>query len=97
MAIIVITIGSQGKNPNVPDKRPRQFAHQWQNDDPADVPHQASNFLNYARALGNYEAPIVLLGGKRPDDPTDAACLEVQLDGWRSIVQTATGMAVEIR
>lgn len=97
MATVIITHGSQGKNPNVPSTQPRQFAHQWDPEDPADRAHQASNFLNYARALGDYEAPIVLLGGTRPDDPALAEFVEVELDGWRSIVQTATGMEVEIR
>lgn len=94
--IVTISTGSQGKNPDVPSTQPRQFAHQWI-DDTADTAHQASNFLNYARALGEYQAPIVLLGGRRPDDEVDKNYVAAQLDQWRSIVQTATGMPVEIR
>lgn len=95
--IIVITTGSQGKNPDVPNVPDRQFAHQFDANDPADRAHQAANFMRYAEALGDHVAPIVLLGGPMPDDPAEANFHKVDLDGWKSIVQTATGMAVEIR
>ena len=97
MAIIVITMGSQGKNPDVPQDPGRQFAHRWDATDPADRAHQAANFLNYARALGEYDSPIVLLGGPVPDDPAAQNLRNADLDGWKSIVRTATGRDVEIR
>jgi len=97
--IIVITTGSQGTTLVVPPQgeEPRQFAHQWDIDDISDVAHQAGNFLKYRRALGEHAAPLVLLRGPVPQDPALAQMLEINLGDWQSIVQTATGMPVEIQ
>ena len=98
MATIVVTKGSHARNVHLPpfDGEPRQFAHRWDPDDPEDVAHQAQNFTLYAKALGGYVAPIVLLAPPIPDGP-EADHIRVNLADWKSIVETGTGMPVEIR
>lgn len=97
--IIVITKGATWKNTNVPEQgsEPRQFAHEWDPDEVQDRGHQAGNFIHYYQALGEFVAPFVLLGGPQPQDEAQAGQLKVELDGWKSIVETATGVEVQIR
>lgn len=84
---VIITRGAHWRNTHLVDE-PSQFAHVFDPDDPEDVPHQAHNFMTYAKALGNFDSPFVLIG------PEDQA---VHLCDWAQIVQTATGVQVEIR
>lgn len=98
--ILTITRGSHARNVHLPSldpDEPRQFAHRWDPDDPEDVPHQAHNFLTYANALGGYVEPIVLIPPPFTDDEVDNDHIRVNMGDWRDIVQTATGLKVEIR
>ena len=100
MTVIVLTKGSHARNVHIPpdDGTPRQFAHRWDPDDVEDVPHQAQNFKLYADTLGDYQAPIVLLSpDPMPDDQVECNHIKVNMADWASIVESATGMAVEIR
>jgi hypothetical protein len=97
--IEVITKGAHARNVHLPafDDEPRQFAHRWDPDEVEDVPHQAQNFLIYAQALGGYVPPIVLLPPPKPEDDVEWAHIQVNMGDWRDIVETATGVKVEIR
>ena len=90
MTVVVITKGSHRRNVHLPDLEGVQFAHRYDPDDPEDVPHQVSNFLNYATALGTSVGPHVLLG---PDD-TVSRCY---MRDWAQIVESATHVPVKIR
>lgn len=85
--IEIISKGAHWRNVHL-QEGPCQFAHVFDPDDPEDVPHQAHNFMTYAKALGNFDSPFVLIG------PADQA---VHLSDWAQIVSTATHVPVEIR
>lgn len=99
--IVTITKGSHARNVHLPplSDEPRQFAHRFDPDDPEDVPHQAQNFITYATALGGYVAPIVLISPpmSEAEDGPEYDHIKVELADWASVVETATGMPVEIR
>lgn len=100
MPVIVITAGAHRRNVNMPSitDEPRQFAHRWDPDEEEDVAHQAQNFKLYADALGGYVPPIVLLSpDPMPDDQVECNHIKVNMADWASIVETATGLPVEIR
>lgn len=95
---VVITKGSHAKNVHMPPRSEvTHFAHQWDNDDPEDMNHQARNFVTYATALGGYEPPVYLLSGKYPDDPALHAKMNVDMADWASVVGSALNVEVEIR
>ena len=100
MTTYVITKGAHARNVHLPpfDGQPRQFAHRWDPDDVEDVAHQAQNFKLYADALGGYVPPIILIApDPMPDDQAECNHIKVNMSDWASIVESATGMAVEIR
>lgn len=74
-----------------------QFAHAFDPDCPEDVPHQAMNFTMYAQALGHYKAPFVVYAPERPEDDVEWAHIQVELADFQSIVESGTGVKVEIR
>ena len=98
MAIVVVTKGAHARNTHIPpfEDGPRQFAHRFDPNEVEDVPHQVQNFIQYANALGGYHPPIVLLSPKMGDDEAEWDHIQVEMSDWRSIVETATGMAVDI-
>lgn len=80
----------------------RQFAHIFDPDsasgaDGEDVAHQAWNFVTYATALGGYDTPIVLISPPVDPDPVEEQHIQIELAGWKSLVETATRCPVEIR
>lgn len=97
--ILTITKGAHQRNVHLPamDDEPRQFAHRWDPDEPEDVAHQVQNFLTYAQALGGYVPPIVLIGPLKTDDEVEWAHTQVNMGDWRDMVESATGLPVEIR
>jgi hypothetical protein len=98
--IIVVSKGSHNRNLHIPafDGEPRQFAHRFDPNDPEDVPHQVQNFWQYAKALGGFHPPIILYGpDPMPENEQEADHIAVQMSDWASLVESSTGMAVEIR
>lgn len=97
METVVITKGAHARNVHIPvHEGPVQFAHRWDPDEQEDCPHQAHNFMTYARALGGYVPPVIVLAEQR-DDPNDQAEQNCHLADWASIVGTALDTEVEIR
>ena len=100
MSVIAITKGSHHLNTAVTrddPESPRQFAHIWDFNDPEDTAHQATNFIQYAQALGNFEGPVELISVNIPEDDADRAYAAAKMYDWRSIVRAALGVPVEIR
>ena len=100
MPVIAITKGSHHLNTAVTrdnPEPPRQFAHIWDFNDPEDNAHQATNFIQYAQALGDFEGPVEILSVNIPDDDSDRTWAAAQMYQWRSIVRAALGVPVEIR
>lgn len=110
---LTITSGAHWRNVDVPvSTEARSFAHIFDPESPEDVPHEAGNFLTYARALGG--ASEIILYRPMDDDelpdwvaPIEAHSarhfgpeddhIEVMMSDWASIVTGATGLPVEIR
>lgn len=100
MGTIAITKGSHHLNTAVTGSTPappRQFAHIWDFNDPEDTAHQATNFIQYAQALGGFEGPIELLSVNVPEEDADRAYAVAQMYQWRSIVRAALGVEVHVR
>lgn len=98
MTTILITSGAHWRNTHLPPlSESRQFAHRFDPDEAEDVAHQAHNFTTYAKALGSYDSPFVLISPSQTDDPVEQQHVEVELSDWVSIVSTATGVRVETR
>lgn len=96
MAVVTITSGSHWRNVNVVNTGVDQFAHVYDPDDPEDHEHQAQNFMTYAAALGPSLAPHVLIAPEPEPDENDQLYIDMQMDAWREIVQSGTGVKVEI-
>jgi hypothetical protein len=109
MSVVPITSGAHWRNVDIPSDADC-FAHIFDPESPEDVPHQAQNFLLYAAALGGCKAIVVariVEGGpewvipteepaSRHVDPEDDH-VAVMLSDWAAIVQSATGIEVEVR
>ena len=69
--ILTITKGAHWRNTHLPALgEDRQFAHIFDADEPEDVPHQASNFITYANALGHSHGPHVLIMAPKVPSPS---------------------------
>jgi hypothetical protein len=99
MHVVVISKGAHKRNVHMPDPNngPYQYAHQWDAGDPEDCPHQAQNFLTYAKALGNWCSPCVLLPDRSVGEGEDRSEMNCHLADWVSIVGSAMDTEVEIR
>lgn len=100
MPVIAITKGSHHLNTAVTrdnPEPPRTFAHIWDFNDPEDTAHQATNFIQYAQALGNFTGPVELLSVNVPEDDADRAWAAAKMYDWRSIVRAALGVEVHVR
>lgn len=109
--IVTITSGAHWRNVHVPHDA-EQFAHIFDPESPEDVPHEAHNFLTYGRSLGFPDAAVILYRPLDEDELPDWVSpmephsarhfgpdedhIEVMLADWKMIVETATGMTVEI-
>lgn len=100
MATTAITKGSHHLNTavtsSVPEP-PRQFAHIWDFNDVEDTAHQATNFIQYAQALGDFTGPVEVLSVNVPDDDADRTWAVSQMYQFRSIVRSALGVEVHVR
>jgi hypothetical protein len=96
--IVTISSGSHVRFEDATDAPAgAQFAHYFDPDDAEAVPNQAQNFVTYATALGDYGTPFVLYSPPRCDDEAQWAYICVEMADWRQIVESGTGVKVEIR
>lgn len=97
--ILTITKGAHARNVHLPaiSDEPRHFAHRWDPDEGEDVPHQAQNFVTYARALGGFEMPVYLIAPPLSDDEVENDHIRINMEDWRQIVETGQGWPVEMR
>jgi hypothetical protein len=101
MEVYLISWGAHGRNPDAPREvpllRPVQLAHRFDYNDPEDVAHEATNFIQYATALGGSDGPPVLLVDDSGLDDPDKSHFWINAIDWASIVDSGLDTRVVIK